>query len=272
VHKVLKPSRGFAALKLAEVWAYRELAVFLAWRDLLVRYKQTVIGVLWAVIRPLMTVVIFTVIFGRIAKLPSGSVPYPLFALAGLLPWQLFSTALAEAGGSIVGNGQLISKVYFPRLIIPMSATVTAVADFAISAVMLGLLMLWYRMPIRLQTLWLLPLTLLCVTGALGVGLWFAALFVRYRDVRHVVPFILQLGLYISPVAFMSALVPENWRLVYALNPMVGVIDGFRWALFGGSNRLDATAITIAIIVSAALLISGMLYFRKTERIFADII
>lgn len=272
MHKVLRKKPGLAALKLGEVWAYRELAVFLAWRDLLVRYKQTVIGVLWAVIRPLITVVIFSIIFGRLAKLPSGAVPYPVFALAGLLPWQLFSTALADAGGSVLANSQLISKVYFPRLIIPISATITALADSAISAAMLGLLMVWYRIPARIETLWILPLTLLCVIAALGVGIWSAALLVRYRDVRHVLPFALQLGLYVSPVAFASTLVPQRWRLAYALNPMVGVIDGFRWALFGGPNHVDVSSITAATILSIAILISGLFYFRKTERIFADII
>ena len=227
---------------------------------------------LWAFIRPLVSMVVFTVIFGRIAKLPSNSIPYPLFAFAGLLPWQLFSTAFAEASGSVVGNAQLVSRVYFPRLIIPISATFSALADFVVSAVMLIGLLLWYRVPVSANVLWILPLTALCMLIAVGSGIWFSALFVRYRDVRHLLPFVMQLGIYISPVGFTSAVVPERWRLFYSLNPMVGVIDGFRWALFGGANTLSPSALALSVAIAAIMLAGGTVYFRNTERVFADII
>ena len=272
MHKVLRPRHGLARLNLGELWSYRELLFFLAWRDILVRYKQTVIGILWAFIRPLVTMVVFTIIFGRIAKLPSNSLPYPIFAFAGLLPWQLFSTALMEASGSVVGNSQLVSKVYFPRLIIPISATFSALADFLVSAVMLVGLLLWYRIPVSANVLWLLPLTALCMLIAVGSGIWFSALFVRYRDIRHLIPFVMQLGTYISPVGFTSAVIPERWRMLYSLNPMVGVIDGFRWALFGGRNAVAMPELTLSIAVGMLMLAGGTMYFRNTERVFADII
>jgi lipopolysaccharide transport system permease protein len=224
------------------------------------------------VLRPLITIVIFTLIFGRLAKMPSGRVPYPVFALAGLLPWQLFSTALSEASSSVVGNAQLVSKVYFPRLIIPISATLTSVADFLVSAAMLAVLVVWYGLPVGLKVIWLLPFTAICMVTALGAGIWFAALFVRYRDVRHLLPFIVQFGLYLSPVGFASSIVPARWRLLYSLNPMVGVVDGFRWALFGGDNALYLPGLGISIVFSIAALIGGMYYFRQTEGAFADII
>jgi len=272
VHKVLRARHGLAQLKLDELWEYRELLVFLAWRDILVRYKQTAIGILWAVIRPLITMVIFTIIFGRLAKLPSGKLPYAVLAFAGLLPWQLFSTAFSDASNSVVGNGQLVSKVYFPRLIIPISATISSFVDFLVSAVMLAFLMIWYRVPVSGNAAWLIAFTALCMLAAAGSGIWFAALFVRYRDVRHVIPFAVQLGLYISPVGFASTVIPAKWRLLYSLNPLVGVIDGFRWALFGSTYPLYMPAIVISLIVSVVMLTGGMYYFRHTERIFADII
>jgi lipopolysaccharide transport system permease protein len=272
VEKIIRPRRGLAELKLDELWEYRELIVFLAWRDLLVRYKQTVIGILWALIRPLLTMVIFTIVFGHWAKVPSGGIPYPLFALAGLLPWQLFSSIFSEASASVVGNSQLVSKIYFPRLIIPLSATVIAIVDFAVSAVMMIALMIWYRIPPSANIWMVIPLTFLCTLAGLGTGIWFAALFVRYRDVRHVIPFIMQMGLYISPVGFSTAMVPQRWRLLYSLNPMVGVIDGFRWAIFGGANPIYVPGLLVSVVLAAALLVGGMFYFRNTERIFADII
>jgi lipopolysaccharide transport system permease protein len=272
MHKVLKAQHGIANLKLRELWEYRELAFFLAWRDVLVRYKQTVIGVFWAVIRPFLTLVIFSIVFGRLAKIPSGGIPYPVFALAGLLPWQLFASAFSEISSSVVSNNQLVSKVYFPRLIIPLSATITSLVDFAISTLMLAALMFWYRIPIGPSVLLLFPLTLLCVLTALGSGIWFAALFVRYRDVRHLVPFAVQLGIYVSPVGFASTIVPQRWRFLYSLNPLVGVIDGFRRALFGRSSTLYLPGIAISIILAIVMLITGMFYFRSTERVFADII
>lgn len=272
MHRVLRARQGLAQLKLDELWAYRELIYFFAWRDVLVRYKQTVIGVAWAVIRPLIPMLIFTIVFGKVAKFPTGSIPYPLFALAGLLPWQLFATIFSEASNSVVGNSQLVSKVYFPRLIIPLSTAATALVDFAVSAALTLFLMLWYHVPIGRQIFGAIPILLLCLLFSLGTGIWFSALFVRYRDIRHVMPFVLQMGLYISPVGFPSSVIPERWRFLYSLNPMVGVIDGFRRTLFGGSQPPDFTALTISVVVAIAVLIGAMYYFRSTERVFADII
>lgn len=272
VHKILRPRHGLARLRLGELWQYRELLYFLAWRDILVRYKQTVMGILWAFIRPFATIIVFTIIFGRLAKVPSGGLPYPVLAFAGLLPWQLFSTAFGEASASVVGNGQLVSKVYFPRLLIPISATCSALADFLVSAVMLVGLLIWYHVPVSANAVWLAPFTLLCLVAALGSGIWFSALFVRFRDVRHAIPFLIQLGLYISPVGFSSAMVPARWRLLYSLNPMVGVIDGFRWSLLGGANTLYPPGIVLSIALSIVILVGGTYYFRNTERAFADVI
>lgn len=255
-----------------DVWRYRELFWFLVWRDILVRYKQTVVGVAWSVIRPLVTMVVFTVVFGMLAKLPSGNIPYPLLVFAAMLPWSFFANALAEGSGSLVGNANLLTKVYFPRIIIPVSSVIVALVDFAISLVIMAGIMLWYGyLPDwRIITLPLF-LFLACLPVA-GAGLWFAALNVRYRDFRYVVPFILQLGLYVSPVGFSSSIVPEQWRLLYALNPMVGVIDGFRWALLRGGTELYWPGILLSTVLSLLLLLSGLWYFRKTERVLADVI
>jgi lipopolysaccharide transport system permease protein len=272
VHKVIRARTGFARLNLEELWEFRDLVYFLAWRDVLVRYKQTVIGVVWAVLRPFVTIVIFTIVFGRLAHVPSGTIPYPVLALAGLLAWQLFSTAFAESSSSVVGNAQLVSKVYFPRLIMPLSSIVASLADFLVALVMLAALMVWYRVPVSATVVWLPFFVVLCLIIALGSGLWFAALYVRYRDIRHVIPFVVQLGLYVSPVGFPSTIVPARWRLLYSLNPMVGVIDGFRWSLFGGRNPIFTPSIAFAVLGSIAILISGAYYFRNTERLFADII
>ena len=272
MHKIIRARSGFARLNLDEIWAFRELIYFLAWRDVLVRYKQTVIGVLWALVRPFLTIVIFSIVFGRFAKVPTGTLPYSVLALAGLLPWQLFSSAFSESSSSVVGNSQLVSKVYFPRLIMPLSAIVASLADFLVALGMLAVLMAWFRVPVS-ATIFYMPLFLfLCLVIALGSGIWFAALYVRYRDIRHVIPFIVQLGLYISPVGFPSSVVPERWRFLYSLNPMVGVIDGFRWSLFGGRNPIYMPGLAISIAVSIAILIGGTYYFRNTERLFADII
>jgi len=272
VHKIIRARRGFARLNLAEMWEFRELIYFLAWRDILVRYKQTVIGVLWALIRPLLTIVIFTIVFGRFVRVPTGSIPYPILALAGLLPWQLFSTAFSESSSSVVGNAQLVSKIYFPRLIMPLSAIVASLADFLVSLFMLAVLIVWYRVPVSATIVWMPLFLFLCLIIALGSGIWFAALYVRYRDIRHVIPFIVQLGLYISPVGFPSSVVPARWRFLYSLNPMVGVIDGFRWSLFGGRNPIYLPGLAISVALSIAILIGGTYYFRNTERLFADII
>jgi lipopolysaccharide transport system permease protein len=255
-----------------DLWRYRELLYFLAWRDILVRYKQTAIGVAWAVIRPLLTMLILVVVFGKIAGLPSDGVPYPLLVFAAMLPWQFFANAFAEAGNSLIGNANMISKVYFPRLVIPGSAVIACLVDFLISGVILLGLMVWYGVMPDWRIVTLPAFILLAMAAATGAGLWIAALNVKYRDFRYVVPFIVQLGLYISPVGFSSQVIPEQWRLVYSLNPMVGVIDGFRWALLGGNASLYWPGFLLSLCIAGAVLVSGMLYFRRTEKTFADVI
>ncbi|MHC5739742.1 ABC transporter permease [Nostoc sp.] len=256
-----------------DLWRYRELFYFLAWRDILVRYKQTVIGMLWALIRPFLTMIVFSVIFGSLAKLPSeGSAPYPILVFSALLPWQFFSNALSECSNSLISNANLISKVYFPRLIVPASSVIVSFVDFLVSAMILLGLMAWYNFVPTWRVL-SLPLFIgIAFAASLGVGLWFAALNVEYRDFRYIVPFIVQFGLYVSPVGFSSSIVPEQWRLLYYLNPMVGVIDGFRWAILGGESRLYWTGFTLSLGLVALLLVSGIWYFRRMERTFADVI
>jgi homopolymeric O-antigen transport system permease protein len=255
-----------------DLWHYRELFYFLAWRDLLVRYKQTVVGVSWSLIRPLLTVVVLTFVFGKLGKMPSGGVPYPLLVFCGMLPWLFFSTAIAESGNSLVMNSNLISKVYFPRLVIVVSSVLTSFVDFLISAVFLVGMMIWYRQATSLAVL-LLPVFVLLVFGiSLGVGLWFAALTVEYRDFRFIIPFVVQIGLYLSPVGFQSSIVPSEFRLLYALNPMVGIIDGFRWCLLGAKNGFYWPGFATALIEVILFVASGIWYFRRTERTFADII
>src|SRR5499427_3325655 len=256
-----------------DLWRYRELFRVLAWRDLSVRYKQTVIGVLWALIRPVLTMLVFTIIFGQIARLPSdGTAPYPLMVLAGILPWTLFSSGLSEASNSLVNNANLISKVYFPRLIVPTATVVVALVDFLISFCILFLLMVWYRFLPDWRIL-LLPLfVLLAFCASVGPALWIAALNVKYRDFRYVIPFLVQLGLYISPVGFSSSVVPEQWRLLYSLNPMVGVIDGFRWCILGGQSEPYAPGLAVSVAVTAFLLWFGIRRFRTMEKSFADLI
>ncbi len=255
-----------------DLWRYRELFLFLAWRDLLVRYKQTVVGVAWSVIRPLLTMIVLALVFGRFVSMPAGGVPYPLLVFCGVLPWQFFASTLADGGNSLVANTGLISKVYFPRLIIPAGSLVTALVDFLIAFALLVVLMFWYRWPVPVNAL-LLPLfVLLAVVISFGAGVWVAALTVQYRDFRFIVPFVVQFGLYISPVGFLSSVVPANYRLLYSLNPMVGVIEGFRWCLLGGQHTIYWPALWLSITVGCALLVSGIAYFRKTERTFADVI
>jgi len=256
-----------------DLWRYRELFRVLAWRDLAVRYKQTVIGVAWAVIRPLLTMVVFTVIFGRIAKLPSdGSAPYPLLVFAGMLPWTFFSTGLSEASNSMLNNANLISKIYFPRLIVPTATVVVAFVDFLITFVMLIALMAWYRFMPGWRMLVLPGFVLLAFLVSMGPALWIASLNVKYRDFRYIVPFIVQFGLYVSPVGFSSSVVPEEWRLLYSLNPMVGVIDGFRWCILGGQTPLYLAGLAASILIAGAFLWFGIHRFRKTEKSFADLI
>jgi len=256
----------------ADLWCHRELFYFLAWRDLLVRYKQTAIGVAWAVLRPVLTMLVFTLVFGKLAKLPSGNVPYPILVFAALLPWQLFSSAFSEAGNSLISNANMISKVYFPRLIIPAGAVIVSCVDFMISLVILAALMVWYDIAPDWRILVLPLFVLIALVAALGAGIWTAALNVRYRDVRFVIPFVVQLGLYVSPVGFSSSLIPEQWRLLYSVNPMVGVIDGFRWAILGGETPLYWPGILLSLSFNVAVLATGIRYFRATEKTFADVI
>jgi lipopolysaccharide transport system permease protein len=255
-----------------DLWRYRELFYFLAWRDILVRYKQTAIGIAWALIRPFLTMVVFSIVFGNLAKLPSEGVPYPILVFAGMLPWQFFSTALSECSNSLISNANLISKVYFPRLIVPTSAVIVSFVDFMMSGMILLGLMAWYNYVPSWRIL-TLPLFIgIAFAASIGVGLWLAALNVEYRDFRYIVPFIVQFGLYISPVGFSSNVVPEQWRLLYSLNPMVGVIDGFRWAILGGESKLYWSGFMLSMGLVALLLVSGIWYFRKMERTFADVI
>ncbi|WP_410175189.1 ABC transporter permease [Nodularia spumigena] len=255
-----------------DLWRYRELFYFLAWRDILVRYKQTAIGIVWALIRPFLTMVVFTVIFGRIANLPSEGVPYPILVFSAMLPWQFFANSLSECSNSLIGNANLISKVYFPRLIVPTSAVVVSFVDFMISGMILLALMAWYNFVPSWRIL-TLPLFIgIAFAASLGAGLWLASLNVQYRDFRFIVPFIVQFGLYISPVGFSSSIVPQEWRFFYSLNPIVGVIDGFRWAILGGDSHLYLPGFLLSLGLVALLLISGIWYFRKMERKFADVI
>jgi lipopolysaccharide transport system permease protein len=255
-----------------DLWRYRELFYFLAWRDMLVRYKQTVVGVAWSIIRPLLTVLVLTVVFGKLGKMPSGGKPYPLLVLCGMLPWQFFSAAMSEGGNSLVMNSNLISKVYFPRLVILVSSVLTSFVDFLISAVFLVVLMIWFRYLPPVAAL-LLPLFVLMMFGlSLGAGLWIAALMVKYRDFRFIVPFIVQFGLYVSPVGFQSSVVPQHYRLLFALNPMVGIIDGFRWCLLGAQGSFYWQGVALAVTDVIVLVVSGVWYFRQTEQTFADVI
>ncbi|MDB4409383.1 ABC transporter permease [Gammaproteobacteria bacterium] len=255
-----------------DLWRFRELFFILAWRDIAVRYKQTAVGVMWAVIRPVLTMMILVVVFGKIAKLPSEGVPYPVFVFAAMLPWTFFATAFADASNSLIGNANLISKVYFPRLIITAAPVIVAMVDFMISFSILLVLMVWYQYWPDWHILTLPFFLLLGFFAALGAGLFVASLNVKYRDFRFVVPFVVQLGLYISPVGFSSTVVPEQYRLIYYLNPMVGIVDGFRWAISGGTTAFNATELFISILVVSLLCIAGVVRFRNTEKTFADVI
>ena len=256
-----------------DLWRYRELFYVLAWRDLAIRYKQTVIGAAWALIRPLLTMIVFTVIFGRLAKFPSdGTAPYPLMVFAGMLPWSFFSTSLSDASNSLLGNASLIGKVYFPRLIVPTATVVVAFADFLISFVLLIGMMAWYRYAPSWQILALPAFILLAACSSIGPGLWITSLNVKYRDFRYIVPFLVQLGLYVSPVGFSSSVVPAEWRLLYSLNPMVGVIDGFRWCILGTQATLYLPGLAVSLAVAAFFLWFGFRRFRRTEKTLIDLI
>lgn len=256
-----------------DLWRYRELFYFLAWRDILVRYKQTAIGIVWALLRPFLTMVVFTIVFGKLAQLPSeGGAPYPILVFAAMLPWQFFASALSECSNSLINNANLLSKVYFPRLIVPTSAVIVSFVDFMVSGMILLGLMAWYNFIPSWRVLTLPLFVAIAFSAAIGGGLWLAALNVKYRDFRYIVPFIVQFGLYISPVGFSSTIVPAQWRLLYSLNPMVSVIDGFRWAILGNDSRLYLPGFLLSFALVLTILITGILYFRKVERTFADII
>ena len=256
-----------------DLWRFRELFHVLAWRDVSVRYKQTIIGILWALIQPLLTMVVFTVVFSKLAKLPTdGVAPYALMVYAGMLPWQLFSSSLNGASASLVSNANLISKVYFPRLIIPVAAVVVSFVDFLISFVILLGLMLWYQYPPSWHILSLPFFVLMAFLASIGPGLWITALNVKYRDFRYIIPFIIQFGLYVSPVGFSSSIVPEQWRLAYSINPMVGVIDGFRWAILGGESNIYLPGFTLSWVVIIFFLWIGIRRFRKMEKSLADLV
>jgi len=267
----LKPSKGWLALNLKEIWRYRELIYFLTWRDIKVRYKQAVLGITWALLQPILTMAITSVVFGYLLKVSSGDIPYPVFVLSALLPWHLFSTSLQKSSHSLVGNANLLTKIYFPRLIIPLSSVLAVMVDFAISFIVLISMMLIYKTYPTWQMFWLIPLTFLAVLAALAVGLWLSALNVQYRDVQHMVPFIIQIWMYASPIVYPIETIPAGiWRNLYGLNPMVGVVQGFRWALFGGIAPDMTMLISVGVVL--ILFVSGLYYFRRMEKTFADIV
>jgi len=267
----LRPTRGWTALNLADLWLYRELIYFLTWRDIKVRYKQTVLGAAWAIIQPFFTMVVFSLFFGSLAKVPSDGIPYPIFAYAALVPWTFFANGLTQASNSLVGNSGLIKKVYFPRLAIPIAGVLSNLVDFALAFVVLLLMMVYFKMWPTAAILWLPLLLLLAFVTALGVGLWFSALNVEFRDVRYVVPFLTQFWMFATPVAYPSSLLDEPWRTLYGLNPMAGVVEGFRWALLGNASP-PGPLIWVSAVASIVILVSGAFYFRRMERTFADVV
>jgi lipopolysaccharide transport system permease protein len=268
---VVQPSEGLFHLDLLPVWKYRELLYFLVWRDIKVRYKQTAIGAAWAICQPLLTMMIFAVIFGRFAKIPSDNVPYPIFAFAGLLPWTYFSQSIARSGMSLVSDANLIRKIYFPRLIIPAAAVVAPLVDFILSFLILLVMMAWYRVTPGWAMATLPLFMCLAVAAACGVSLWLSALNVRYRDVGHAIPFLVQFWMYASPIVYPVTLIPGRWRTVYSLNPIVGVVEGFRWGLLSKPNP-DFRAIAIGCVVTVVVFLSGLVFFKRMERVFADIV
>jgi len=272
----IKPSTGFTALNLRDLWIYRELVRFMIWRDIKVRYKQTMLGAAWAIIQPVMTMIVFNFVFVTVAKVPTDGIPYPIFAFTALLPWGLFVTALNQASRSLTSNHNMITKIYFPRLILPVSSVLAGLVDFAIAFVILIVLMIYFKVAPAWNVLWALPLfLLLAIVTALGVALWLSAINVKYRDVNYALPFITQFWLFVTPVAYSSKVISENlsekWLLIYSLNPMAGVVNGFRWALLGAGNGPDA-ALWISVGISLLVLISGIFYFRNMEKTFADTI
>lgn len=264
-------SRGWVSLRLGDLWEYRELVYFLTWRDIKVRYKQTVLGAAWAILQPVLTMLVFSLFFGRLAHMPSEGVPYPIFTFAALVPWTFFANGLTQSSNSLVGSANLITKVYFPRLIVPVATVLSGVIDFVLAFVVLLVMMGYYHIVPSPTVLWLPLFLLLAVTAALGTGLWLSAMNVQFRDVRYTVPFLTQFWLFATPIAYPSSLLHEPWRTIFAVNPMVGAVEGFRWALFGHSSAPIA-AVSVSFISASLLLVSGALYFRRMERTFADIV
>jgi len=270
-HSRISPPDSWLSFELRELWIYRELLFFLVWRDIKVKYKQTVLGIGWAVIQPFFTMVVFSIFFGKIAKMPSDGVPYPIFSYAALVPWIFFANSLSSASNSLVGESNLIKKVYFPRLVIPISSVVSGTMDFLLSFLLLIALMIYWNIVPTVATIWLPVFTVLAMVTALGVGLWLSALNVQFRDIRYIIPFLIQIWLFATPIVYPSSLLPESWRILYGLNPMVGVVEGFRWALLGTSGP-PGLMLLVSVAVSVGLLLSGALYFRKMENTFADVI
>lgn len=268
---LIEPKKGMKNFW-KEIFSYRELFLFLAWRDILVRYKQTVIGIAWSILRPLLTMIVFTIIFGKLAKMPSGGIPYPILVFSAMLPWQFFSNIISESGNSLISNSHMISKVYFPRIIIPTTSMIVSLIDFFISSFILILIMLFYKFTPTIYVLFIPFLLILAIITSLGIGYLLSALNVKYRDFRYIIPFLVQFGLYISPVGFSSSVIPEKWRLIYSINPMVGVIDGFRWAIGGEKFQIYLPGFILSIGIGILIFIIGLTYFRRTEREFADVI
>ena len=267
----IEPPRGALQVGVRELWEHRELLYFLTWRDIKVRYKQTALGVAWAVLQPLATMAVFSLFFGRLARMPSEGVPYPLFAFTALVPWTFFANGLTQAANSVVLNQNLVTKIYFPRLAIPIATVLAGAVDFAVAFLLLVVLMLYYGVPVSPRMLWIVPYSLLALATALGVGFWLAALNVQYRDVRYTVPFLVQLWLFATPIAYPSTLLGEPWRTVYGINPMVGVVEGFRWALLGTGSGPGAM-VGVSAVVALLLMVSGAVYFRRMEQTFADVV
>ena len=267
----VRPSKGWVSLRLGELWEYRELLYFLTWRDIKVRYKQTVLGATWAIIQPLFTMVVFSLFFGKLAKIPSDGIPYPIFSYAALVPWTFFANGLSQSSNSLVGSANLIKKVYFPRLVVPVSSVISGAVDFVLAFMVLLVMILFYGIIPTINVIWLPFLLLLAFVTALGVGLWMSALNVEFRDVRYIVPFLTQFWLFATPIAYPSSLLSEPWRTIYGINPMVGVVEGFRWALLGTKNA-PGPIIIVSTIAACALLISGAYYFRRMEKTFADVV
>jgi lipopolysaccharide transport system permease protein len=268
---IINPSKGWVSLKLQELWEYRELLYFLVWRDVKVRYKQTLLGAAWAIIQPFFTMVVFSLFFGKLAKMPSDGIPYPLFSFAALVPWAFFANGLSQASNSLVGSAHLITKVYFPRLVVPISSVISGILDFALAFIVLLGMTLYYGIIPTFNIIWLPFLLLLAFVTALGVGMWFSALNVQFRDVRYILPFLTQFWMFATPIVYPSSLLPEPWRTVYGLNPMVGVVEGFRWALLG-TQTAPGPIIIVSSLASIVILIGGAFYFKRMEKTFADLV